>query len=144
MTTGVILVERLEARIANGEDAFLWNVQGLAPYLWHVEGALYLSNRAGLTARSEGEYDQQITQRLFLQPRGELELSAQDIPERAIGAGPAKIEAGLRLRYEIALKFAPNVGVGYEAKLGETVDIARINGEDADCFALLLGIHAWF
>ncbi|WP_345724387.1 copper resistance protein B [Qipengyuania vesicularis] len=208
MTFGTLMVERLEARIADGEDGYLWDlqgwyggdidkfvlksegegafggsiedaevqalwghaigpffdlqagvrldlepetrshlvlgVQGLAPYMWHVDGALFLSDRGDITARIEGEYDQKITQRLILQPRVELELSAQDIPERAIGAGLTKIEPGLRLRYEIAREFAPYVGVEYEAKLGETADIAKAAGEDPDGVKLLLGIRAWF
>ena len=208
IATGTLMVERLEARVAKGEDAFLWDlqgwyggdidkfvlksegegelggsvedaelqalwghaigpffdlqagarvdlepetrshlvlgVQGLAPYMWHVDGALFLSDRGDITARIEGEYDQKITQALILQPRVELELAAQDIPERGIGAGLTKIEPGLRLRYEIAREFAPYLGVEYEAKLGETADLAREEGEDAAGFKLLAGIRAWF
>ncbi|MEZ5680310.1 MAG: copper resistance protein B [Erythrobacter sp.] len=208
MNFATLMVERLEARIADGGDSYLWDmqgwyggdidkfvlksegegefggsvehaevqalwghaigpffdlqagmrldvepetrshlvlgVQGLAPYMWHVDGALFLSDRGDLTARIEGEYDQKITQRLILQPRVELELSAQDIPKRAIGAGLTKIEPGLRLRYEIAREFAPYVGVEYEAKLGQTADIAKAAGEDPDGLKFLLGMRAWF
>lgn len=119
-------------------------VQGLAPYMFHVDGALFLSDRGDLTARIEGEYDQRITQQLILQPRIEVELAAQDIPEREIGAGITKIEPGLRLRYEFKPEFAPYIGVEYEAKLGETADLARLNGEDPDGFKLLVGLRAWF
>ncbi len=119
-------------------------VQGLAPYMFHVDGALFLSDRGDLTARIEGEYDQKLTQRLILQPRIEVELAAQDIAEREVGAGLTKIETGLRLRYEIVPEFAPYVGIGYEAKLGETADIARAADEDPDGLAVLLGLRAWF
>ncbi|MBB3033084.1 copper resistance protein B [Alteriqipengyuania lutimaris] len=210
ISTGMILVERLEARIATdgGEDGYVWDAQGwyggdinrfvlktegegeiggaledaeiqalysraigpffdlqagarfdpepdslthlvvgvagLAPYMFHVEGALFLSDRGDLTARIEGEYDQKITQRLILQPRIEAEFAAQDIPEREIGAGVTKIEPGLRLRYEIVPEFAPYIGVEYEAKLGETADIARAGGEDPDGLKALIGLRAWF
>lgn len=119
-------------------------VQGLAPYMFHVDGALFLSDRGDLTARIEGEYDQKITQQLILQPRVELEMSAQDIPEREIGAGLTKIEPGVRLRYEFVPEFAPYVGLEYEAKLGETADLARAEVEDPDGFNLLIGLRAWF
>ncbi|MEX0341629.1 MAG: copper resistance protein B [Erythrobacter sp.] len=119
-------------------------VQGLAPYMFHVDGALFLSDRGDLTARIEGEYDQKITQSLILQPRIELEMSAQDIPERAIGAGITKIEPGLRLRYEIVPEFAPYFGVEYEAKLGETADIAKAAGKNPDGLKVLFGLRAWF
>ena len=119
-------------------------IQGLAPYMFHVDGALFLSDRGDLTARLEAEYDQKITQALILQPRVELELAAQNIPEREIAAGLTKIEPGLRLRYEIVREFAPYVGVEYEAKLGETADLARAEGEDPDGFKFLVGLRAWF
>ena len=112
--------------------------------MFHIDGALFLSDRGDLTARIEGEYDQKITQQLILQPRVELEMSAQDIPEREIGAGLTKIEPGLRLRYEFVPEFAPYVGVEYEAELGETADLARAEGEDPDGFKLLIGLRAWF
>ncbi|KWV91900.1 copper resistance protein B [Erythrobacter sp. YT30] len=210
MRTGMVMVERLEARLptAGGEDGYLWDaqafyggdinrfvlktegegefgneledaeiqalysraigpffdlqagvrldpepdtrghlvvgVQGLAPYMFHVDGALFLSDRADLTARLEGEYDQRITQRLIVQPRLEVELAVQDIPERGIGAGIAKIEPGVRLRYEITRELAPYVGIEYEAALGETADIARAAGEDPEAVNVVIGLRAWF
>lgn len=119
-------------------------VQGLAPYMFHVDGAFFLSDRGDLTARLEGEYDQRITQQLILQPRFEVELAAQDIPERGIGAGITKIEPGVRLRYEIAQEFAPYIGIEYEAALGKTADIAKAAGEDPDGLKILVGLRAWF
>ncbi|MXO89219.1 copper resistance protein B [Altererythrobacter aquaemixtae] len=118
--------------------------QGLAPYMFHVDSALFLSDRGDLTARLEGEYDQRLTRRLIVQPRIEIELAAQNIPERDIGAGLTKIEPGLRLRYEIVPEFAPYIGVEYEAKLGRTADIAKAAGEDPDGLKILVGIRAWF
>ena len=208
MKTGTLMAERLELRSGDGQDAYLWDiqgwyggdidtfvvksegegefgeapgdaevqalwghaigpwfdvqtgvrldlepdlrshlvlgVQGLAPYMFHVDGALFLSDRGDFTARLEGEYDQKITQRLILQPRVELEVSARDIPEREIGAGVTKIETGLRLRYEIAREFAPYLGLGYEAKIGKTSTIAKAAGKDPDGLAVLVGLRAWF
>jgi copper resistance protein B len=119
-------------------------LQGLAPYMVHLDGALFLSDRGDLTARVEAEYDQKITQRLILQPRIEAGFAAQDIPEREIGAGITTIEPGLRLRYEILREFAPYIGIEYEAKLGETADIARANRRDPDGVKAVIGLRAWF
>src|SRR3546814_94707 len=80
-------------------------LEGLAPYLFEVEGALFLSNKGDLLGRLEGYYDQRITQRLVLQPRVELNLSAQDVPENRLGSGLTNAELGLRLRYEITRQF---------------------------------------
>src|SRR5690606_20338655 len=76
-------------------------VQGLAPYWFELDAAAFLSNKGELTARAEAEYDQRITQRLILQPRVEVNLSAEDIPELGIGAGLSTLQVGARLRYEI-------------------------------------------
>jgi len=128
----------------DGRAHAVLGVQGLAPYLFEVDAAAFLSDEGDLTGRIEAEYDQRITQRLILQPRAELSLAAQDIPERGIGVGLSSVEAGLRLRYEFAREFAPYVGVGYEARLGDTADHARAVGEDPDSLSLLLGLRAWF
>ena len=119
-------------------------VQGLAPYMFHVDAAAFLSDKGDLTTRIEAEYDQKITQQLILQPRIEVEASAQDIPEREIAAGITKIEPGLRLRYEFVPEFAPYIGVEYEAKTFGTADLARAEGEDPDGIKLVVGLRAWF
>ena len=208
MSFGTVMLERLEARVVEGEDHYLWDaqawyggdhdklwlksegegafgghiesaevqalwshaigpffdfqagvrydfepdsrahavlgVQGLAPYMFEVDAAAFLSDKGDLTASFEAEYDQRITQRLILQPLVEVALSAQDIPERRLGAGVTSVETGLRLRYEFAREFAPYIGVGYEAMIGDTADFARTAGEDPDGFSLLLGLRAWF
>jgi len=118
--------------------------EGLAPYMFEVEGALFLSNKGDLLGRLEGYYDQRITQRLILQPRIELNLAAQDVAENRIGAGLTDAELGLRLRYEITRRFAPYVGVSYEAKTGRTADFARADGEDPATTSFVAGMRIWF
>jgi len=119
-------------------------VQGLVPYMLEFDAAAFLSNKGDLTARIEAEYDQRITQRLILQPRAEVNLSAQDIAELGIGSGIDNIELGLRLRYEIAREFAPYVGIEQEWKLGGSRDYARAAGEDASVTNYVVGVRFWF
>jgi copper resistance protein B len=119
-------------------------IQGLAPYLFEIDAALFLSQRGDLTARIEGEVDQRITQRLILQPRVEVSLAAQDNPARKVGAGIDKIEAGLRLRYEIVPEFAPYVGIEQGWKLGGSARFARLAGEDPSVTSVVMGIRFWF
>lgn len=119
-------------------------VQGLAPYMFEMDVAAFLSGKGDLTARLEAELDQRITQRLILQPRGELGLSAQDIPESGIGAGLDKVEAGLRLRYEFTREFAPYIGIEQEWKTGKSADYARAAGEDPSVTSYLIGLRFWF
>ncbi|MDZ4370117.1 MAG: copper resistance protein B [Phenylobacterium sp.] len=118
--------------------------EGLAPYWFEVEGALFLSNKGDLLARLEGAYDLRLTQRLILEPRAEVNLAAQDVPAVGIGSGLSDAEIGLRLRYEIKREFAPYIGVNYERKFGDTADFARAVGEDVEDVRLVVGLRAWF
>jgi len=118
--------------------------EGLAPYWFDVEGALFLSDKGDVFGRLEGYYDQRITQRLVLQPRVELNLSAQDVPSSGLGSGLTDAEAGLRLRYEIKREFAPYVGVSWERRLGDTARYARAAGEGTGGFSVVAGVRAWF
>jgi len=105
-------------------------IQGLAPYMFEVDGALFLSHRGDLTARVEAELDQRITQRLIVQPRAEINLAAQDVPQLGVGAGIDSLELGVRLRYEITRELAPYIGVEQSWRIGDSADFARASGED--------------
>lgn len=119
-------------------------LEGLAPYWFEVEGMLYLSTKGDLLASLEAYYDQRITQRLILQPRIELNLAAQDVPESRLGSGFTDIELGLRLRYEIVREVAPYVGVSWDRSLGRTAGIARAAGDRRSSTNLVIGIRTWF
>ena len=119
-------------------------VQGLAPYRFEVDAAAFLSTKGDLTARVEVELDQRITQRLILQPRGEVNLAAQDVLELGIGAGLDSVELGLRLRYEIAREFAPYIGIAQEWRVGGSRDFARARGDDPSVISLVAGVRLWF
>ena len=54
------------------------------------------------------------------------------------------LELGLRLRYEIRREIAPYLGVSWSKRFGDSADLARAAGEDADEFALVAGIRLWF
>lgn len=118
--------------------------EGISPYWFKVEGALFLSDKGDLLGRLEGYYDERITQRLILQPRAELNFAAQDVPANRIGSGLSEAELGLRLRYEIKREFAPYVGVSWERKVGDSARFARTAGERVRATSFALGIRAWF
>lgn len=119
-------------------------IQGLAPYMFELDAALFLSHRGDLTARVEAELDQRITQRLIIQPRAELNLAAQDVPELGIGAGLDSVEIGVRLRYEIVREFAPYIGVEQSWRVGRGAGFARASGDDPHSTSLVLGVRLWF
>ncbi len=119
-------------------------IQGLAPYMFEIDAALFLSTHGDVTARIEAEVDQRITRRLILQPRAEITLSAQDIPRLGIGRGVDAAEIGVRLRYEIVREFAPYIGIEQGWRLGNGADFARAAGDDSATTRLVAGIRFWF
>ncbi|CAN5897446.1 copper resistance protein B [soil metagenome] len=118
--------------------------EGLAPYWFEVSGALFLSTRGNLLARIEGYYDQNITQRLVLQPRLELNFAAQNTPEDGVGAGLVNAELGLRLRYEITRELAPYIGISYDTKVGQTARYASGEGRAPSVLSFVVGLRVWF
>lgn len=119
-------------------------VQGLAPYWFEVDAAAFLSHKGDLTARVEVEYDVLVTQTLILQPRVEIEASAQNIAELGVGSGLTGLDLGIRLRKEIKREFAPYVGVEWQKAFGDTADFIKADGGDADKIAVIAGVRAWF
>lgn len=118
--------------------------QGLARYWFEVTGAIFVSTRGNVLGRLEGYYDQNITQRLILQPRVELNFAAQNTPEDEIGAGLTNAELGLRLRYEITREFAPYIGISYDTKVGQTASYAAQDGKTASALSFVAGLRVWF
>jgi copper resistance protein B len=116
----------------------------LLPYWFEVEGALFVGERGQVLGRLDGSYDFQLTQRLVLQPRAEVNLAARDDAAIGLGSGLSDAELGLRLRYEIQREFAPYIGVSWERKFGDTADYARADGERAESTSFVIGLRAWY
>jgi copper resistance protein B len=127
-----------------GRNHAVLGIQGLARYRFEVDAALFLSDQGDLTARIEAELDQRLTQRLVLQPRTEIGLAAQDIPELGIGAGIDTISLGVRLRYEIVREFAPYIGVEQDWRIGGSADYARAQGTPVGITSFVVGVRLWF
>ncbi len=119
-------------------------VQGLAPYLFEVDAALFVSGAGDVSARVETEYELLLTQRLILQPRAELSFEFQELPSVELGSGLSSVALGGRLRYEIKREFAPYVGVSWERALGDTADFKRAAGKTPGALSFVAGIRFWY
>ena len=119
-------------------------VQGLAPYWFEVDAALFVSDKGDVSARLETEYELMLTQRLILQPRAETEISFQTVDPLEIGDGFTNIELGARLRYEFKREFAPYLGVNWNRDLGATADFTRAASEDPSTLSFVAGLRFWF
>lgn len=127
-----------------GRTHAVLGLQGVTPYEFEWDGAVFISEDADVTARIEAEYDLRITQRWVIQPRLELNAAASDVPELGIGSGLNSSELGIRLRYEFKREFAPYIGLSWEQRYGETADIARLAGEATSTTFVVVGVRGWF
>jgi len=119
-------------------------LQGLAPYFFEVDAALFVGEGGDSAMRLEAEYELLFTQKLILTPEIEMDFYGQNDPANNTGTGLSDMEAGLRLRYEFTRQFAPYIGVHYEKKYGNAADFARINGEEVSFTSWVIGVRAWF
>ena len=118
--------------------------QGLAPYRFEVEPALFISEDGDVSARLVGTYNLLFSQRLILQPRFETNIAASSAPKFSVGSGLNDVQLGLRLRYEFRRAFAPYIGVSWKHQYGNAADLTRADGEDFDNLALVAGFRVWF
>ncbi len=121
-----------------------FGVQGLAPYSFEVEATGYLGDSGRSALRLDASYELLITQKLILQPRIEANVYGKSDPDRRLGSGLSDISAALRLRYEFRREFAPYIGIEWVRNYGETEDLARAAGEDANDTRFVAGLRFWF
>lgn len=140
----VVVGVKQDFRPADSRTWAAFGVQGLAPYKFEVSATAYLGESGQVAASIEAEYELLLTNRLILQPLVEASFSAKDEPEYGNGSGLNKVEAGLRLRYEINRRFAPYVGVVHERLFGGTADYHREAGEDSRDTRVVAGVRVWF
>ncbi len=119
-------------------------VIGMAPYKFEVEATAYIGDGGQTAASVEVEYDTLLTNRLILQWLVEAEAYGKDDPRRGIASGLSKVEAGLRLRYEVTRRFAPYIGVVHERAFGGTADLLRDSGGHVKDTRVVAGVRIWF
>lgn len=128
----------LRRDLGEGPDA-TWlalGVKGLAPYFFDVSATAYVADGGRAAVRVAADVDVLLTQRLVLQPQFEVQAYGRRDVARDQAAGLARVDAGIRLRYEIRREFAPYVGVAWS----RTDSVA--NGVARD-FAVVAGLRFW-
>lgn len=126
------------------QDWAVIGVEGLAPYFFEIDAALFFSDDGQTALRVNAEYELLLSQRLILSPEIEVTIYADDDNARGIGAGLSNIETGLRLRYEVKREFAPYIGLTWSNQFSATADLAEANGKETSSSAFVFGIKAWF
>lgn len=119
-------------------------LQGVAPYRFELEPALFLSEDGKVSGRVTASYDVLLNQRLILQPRIEANAALQADRSFGVGKGLNDTEIGARLRYEIRRELAPYVGVSWRQTYGGAKRLARAEGDPSRAVSVVVGVRAWF
>ena len=106
----------------------------------------YASVKEGdeVNLRIEVEYEFMLTQKWVLAPEVEINWFSDDDDDVGVGSGLARLEAGVRLRYEITRQIAPYIGINYKQLLGDTKDLADEEGEETSDVSAVAGLRFWF
>lgn len=135
---------RHDARPTPNRDWLAIGFQGLAPYFFEVDAALFIGEDGQTALRLEAEYEVLFTQKLILTPEIEVNFHGKNDEAVGTGSGLSDMELGLRLRYEIRREFAPYIGINWTKKYGNTADFARAEGEETSDAQFVMGFRAWF
>lgn len=119
-------------------------LQGLVPYHYEIQPALFISQDGDLSARLTATKDFSLSQRLILQFRFETNAAIQRVRKFTTGSGLNNLEGGMRLRYEIRRAFAPYVGISLDKSLGDTASLVRQEDGNPSQIRFVVGVRAWF
>jgi copper resistance protein B len=135
---------RHDAEPAPTKDWAVLGLQGLAPYFFEMDAALFVAGSGDTSFRFSAEYEILLTQKLILRPEIELNFFGQNMREINIGSGLAESELRLVLRYEIRRQFAPYIGISHKKLYGKTSDYAVTNGRESRDTNIVMGLRLWF
>ncbi len=126
------------------ENYAVISYQGLAPYWFEMENSIRINEEGDIQFISETEYDWQLSQVSFLQPRLELVANLTGSEKFDRLSGLSNVRLGLRYRHEVTREFAPYVGLYYSKALGRTADQLSSDGESTSEKGLVIGARMWF
>ena len=135
---------RHDIKPAPNRDWLVMGVQGLSPYYFETDIALFFGKHGNIGLRTQFEYEFMLTQKWVLSPEFEANIYSKDDRNIAIGKGLADISIGLRLRYEIEREFAPYIGIETSKYFGNTADFVRSEAGKTSDTRWVAGIKVWF
>lgn len=118
-------------------------VQGLAPYWFEVDAAVYAGEGGRSAARLTASYDLLLTQQWVLQPQVEANAYGKADAARGLGSGLSTAVVGLRLRYDLRRDIGLYAGVEQRMLAGQTADLAVDNGAQRKSTHWLAGVRFW-
>jgi copper resistance protein B len=123
----------------------VFGTEGLAPGFIEIDADGFVSQRGEVSGEVTTFYDLLITNRLILQPRIDVELQMQRVPDLDLSSGITVFELGARLRYEFTRNVAPYIGsTGIARSDRRRQTIARNNGEAVSSVSMVAGARLFW
>jgi len=135
---------RQDVRPDAGRNWAVVGLQGLAPYFFETEAALFVSESGDTAMRLSTEYELLLTQQWVLSPEVEVSFYGQNDRATGTGSGLSDLRTGLRLRYEIRREFAPYIGINWNKAFGKSADFVAEAGGDDSSTQWVAGFKIWF
>ena len=101
---------------------------------------LFVFETGDVAGRMEVEGNLDITQRLFLQPALDMDVTISGSENSVNETGIIVTDIGLRLIYEITPRISPYAGVAFERNWGETRRNAEVLGRELENAYFLIGL----
>lgn len=133
-----------EGGSTDGRGFLVLGLEGLAPYWFEVEPAIFVSHQGDVSARLRASYELFITQRLIAHPSFETNVAVQSVADVGVGRGLNDVELGLRLGYQFAREFAPYIGISWKRSFFETARMLRDANQDLSELQGVAGVRVWF
>ena len=126
-----------------GRDWLLVGLRGDAPF--HIDTGLDLyvgdNDRAALEVELEKVF--RVTRRWLFVPGFEATFHSRDDAAAATGSGLSRIEAAVRLGYELTPRLVPYAGLVWEKNQGNTARYLRDEGRRTEAGRIVLGVRFW-
>lgn len=119
-------------------------LQGLAPYYFEIDSALFIGDNGDLAARFSAEYEMMLTQQWILSPEIELDFYGQNDLINRVGSGLSSAHISLRLKYEFIREFTFYAGIEHEKQFGKTAELTLENNGETKVTNTIIGISFWF
>ena len=86
---------RYDSGVGPNRRWLAFGIQGLAPYWFEVDAAIYIGDEGRTALRLDAEYELLLTQKLILQPKIETDFYGSAMPNAGWARGWAKLTAAV-------------------------------------------------
>lgn len=108
------------------------------------EHYLWLSKNGDVTGSAMIVASLPVTKALSFEPRVSLGWAAQGVRAEELGAGLGEVELSARLRHQIGPVINVYAGMIHERLVGETLDIAQVQGDNGHVTRAVIGVGMSF